>query len=468
MEDKQNRFSPFLRGLLTGAGFGLVCMSCFFLGMRFSTSRQVAASVLDDPLTTDKVRYLEQLVEDNYLYDTKESDLSEGIFAGLLYGLGDPYSAYYTAEDYQAELELDEGAYVGLGIVFYKSEEGQGIIDEVYKGSPAEDAGLQVDDEIWQVNGKDVITMEADDIVSEIRGSEKAELVIHRPSTGEELELTIELRAVELSSVETQMLEDGVGYLRILQFTNQTPSQFEAGMNSLRDEGMTKLIVDLRGNPGGLLNSVCDVLRQVLPEGLIVYMEDKYGRQDTFSCDGTKELDLPMAVLINGMSASAAEIFAGAVQDYGKGTIVGTKSYGKGVVQSIISLVDGSAVKLTTAQYFTPKGNIIQDKGVTPDVVVKVGPDDDAAAFPDKDTQLAEALRVLGSKGEEAEEKAEEGKEEVAEEKTEEETEETEEETEEEAEEETEAEEEEETKDSEKKENTPKKKDREIKKKQTN
>ena len=421
MEDKQNKFSPFLRGLLTGTGFGLVCMLCFFMGMRFSSSRQVSASVLDDPLTTDKIRYLEQLVDDNYLYDSNESDLAEGLFTGLIYGLGDPYSSYYTAEEYKAQSEMDEGSYVGLGILFYKAEEGQGIIEEVYEGSPAEEAGLLAGDEIWEVNGKDIVPMESGEIVSEIRGSEKAVIKILRPSTGEELEMTIELKAVELTSVETQMLDDGVGYLRILQFTNQTSSQFEAGMKALREEGMTKLVVDLRGNPGGLLNAVCDVLRQVLPEGLIVYMEDKYGRQDTFSCDGTKELDLPMAVLINGMSASAAEIFAGAVQDYGKGTIVGTQSYGKGVVQSVISLVDGSALRLTTAQYFTPKGNVIQDKGVTPDVVVKVGEEDDADAFPDKDTQLAEALRVLGVKGEEEEvegeaEEQEEAEAEVAEE----------------------------------------------------
>ena len=205
------------------------------------------------------------------------------------------------------------------------------------------------------------------------------------------------LSDVELPTVSYEMLEDSIGYLRITEFTMVTPQQFEDAYKDLQEKGMEKLIVDLRDNPGGVLSSVCDVLRQILPEGLIVYTEDKYGEKQEMKCDGDTPIDIPLAVLVNENSASASEIFAGAVKDYEIGTIVGTTTYGKGIVQSIRQLSDGSAVKLTTAKYFTPKGNDIHKVGITPDVEEKL----DASLLNrtdythDEDNQLQAAIEAV-------------------------------------------------------------------------
>ena len=222
-------------------------------------------------------------------------------------------------------------------------------------------------------------------------------LTVYHQEADEPEEITVTLSDVELPTVSYEMLEDSIGYLRITEFTMVTPQQFEDAYKDLQAKGMEKLIVDLRDNPGGVLSSVCDVLRQILPEGLIVYTEDKYGEKQEMKCDGDTPIDIPLAVLVNENSASASEIFAGAVKDYEIGTIVGTTTYGKGIVQSIRQLSDGSAVKLTTAKYFTPKGNDIHKVGITPDVEVKL----DASLLNrtdythDEDNQLQAAIEAV-------------------------------------------------------------------------
>ena len=230
-----------------------------------------------------------------------------------------------------------------------------------------------------------------------IRESDKDSVTLTIQRDEETKEIKVEIRDVEIQTVSHEMLDDETGYIRISEFSEVTSNQYKKAFEDLQDKGMKKLVVDLRDNPGGLLTAVCDVLRQILPEGLIVYTEDKNGKKEEEKCDGKSELAMPLAVLVNGGSASASEIFAGAVKDYGIGTIVGTTTYGKGVVQTIQPLSDGSAVKITIAKYFTPKGNDINKKGIAPDVEAELSEDstDWTELTHEEDTQLQAALKEI-------------------------------------------------------------------------
>lgn len=350
--------------------------------------------------TLQKLAYLERLIDVNYLEESEEEELSEGLYTGLVYGLGDLYSNYYTADQYESQSSSTEGVYVGVGLVLQKNPEGGAMVVTVYEGGPGEAAGVEEGDIISAIDGVDVTEYEVADMVEMIKTAETGSvmLTLHRPDVEEPLELQVEITDVELPSVFHEMLEDGTGYLRITEFKGVTYEQYQTAMEDLRANGMERLVVDLRDNPGGLLTSVCDILREILPEGLIVYTEDKYGNRQEYECDGEHPLELPLAVLVNESSASASEIFAGAVQDYGIGTIVGTDTYGKGVVQAVYPLNDGSAVKLTVSKYYTPGGNSIHGEGIHPDVEVRLDSEllgKEEISY-EEDNQLQEALKTFG------------------------------------------------------------------------
>ena len=349
--------------------------------------------------TVQKLNYLEELIDEEYLDEKDESSLREGLYAGLLSGLQDPYSTYYTAEQYKELNTSNEGSYVGIGAVLQKDNDGGATVVQLYEGGPGEQAGLKTGDVIKAIDGTDVTEKETSDIASMVRDSEKdsVTLTIQRENEEKTQDIKVEIRDVEIQTVSHEMLSGDTGYIRISEFSEVTSDQYKKAFADLKSQGMKKLVVDLRDNPGGLLNTVCDILRQILPEGLIVYTEDKNGKREEETCDGKNELTMPLAVLVNGNSASASEIFAGAVKDYGIGTIVGTTTYGKGVVQTIQPLTDGSAVKITIAKYFTPKGNDINKKGITPDVEAELSGDitDWAELTHEEDTQLQTALKEL-------------------------------------------------------------------------
>lgn len=385
------------KGVIAGAlGMALVGVG-FFIGNNLAARLQ--GNVLSDPGNVQKLEYLEKLIDENYLGEKKEEDLAEGLYIGLIYGLGDPYSVYYTAEDYEEENSSTEGVYEGIGILMQKNTEGGVKVVECYEGGPGEQAGLKEGDIISAVDGTDITEMETSQVSEMIKNSESGQVVltVHREEVEDPLEITVEIRDVELPSVFHEMLNDETGYIRITEFKGVTYEQYMTAFSDLSDQGMEKLVVDLRDNPGGLLSSVCDILNEILPEGLIVYTEDKYGNRTEEKSDGENSLDMPLAVLVNENSASASEIFAGAVQDYGIGTIVGTNTYGKGVVQSIYPLSDGSAVKLTVANYYTPNGNNINEVGIQPDVEVAVAPEllNKDEISHEEDNQLQAALKTL-------------------------------------------------------------------------
>lgn len=384
-----------------GAVAGALVVTCIGTGAFAGTGLAAKGTALGDRKCTSKLAYLEELIDRYYLGDKDEEKLQEGLYAGLLYGLDDPYSRYYTAEEYDSENSSNEGSYVGIGILMEKNKEGGVKIVECYEGGPGEKAGLEEGDIISAIDGEDITEDEVSDVADIVRNSDKDSVVltVHREGAEDAMEITVPVTDVELPSVFHEMLDSKIGYIRITQFTGVTGEQYQEAFDDLQKQGMEKMIVDLRDNPGGLLDSVCDVLRKILPEGLVVYTEDKDGNREEEKCDGKNELRIPLAVLVNESSASASEIFAGAVQDYGIGTIVGTTTYGKGVVQSIRQLSDGSAIKLTVANYYTPKGNNINKTGIKPDIEVSLdtsllNKNKDEITH-DEDNQLQEAIKAV-------------------------------------------------------------------------
>ena len=388
------KHKEYAKGILTG-----VLITALAAGGLQAAHQKMSSSVLADSATVEKVEYLEKLIDQEYLGDIDKSDLAEGIYAGLLYGLGDVYSRYYTAEEYAQETASTDGSYVGIGVSIQKNKNGGVQIAECYEGGSGKKAGLISGDVITAIDDTDVTDMELSEVVRLIRQNEGRNIVLTVQRENEEspLSITVEVTNVELPAVFSEMLDEETGYIQITQFTGVAPQQYKEAFADLKEQGMEKLIVDLRDNPGGLLTSVCDILREILPKGRIVYTEDKYGNREEETCDGEKELDMPLAVLVNESSASASEIFAGAVQDYGIGKIVGTTTYGKGVVQELRPLNDGSAVKLTISDYYTPNGNSINKVGIKPDIEVKLAAEllNKTDITHEEDNQLQEARKVL-------------------------------------------------------------------------
>ena len=387
----------FKKGIAIGVASTLVVTGTVFAS--YQKMLFPKGNALSDVKTVQKLNYLEELIDKEYLDEKDESSLREGLYAGLLAGLKDPYSTYYTAEQYKELNTSNEGSYVGIGAVLQKDDAGGAKIIQLYEGGPGEQVGLKKGDVIKAVDGTDVTDKETSDIASMVRDSEKDSvmLTIQRENEEKTRDVKVEIRDVEIQTVSHEMLSEDTGYIRISEFSEVTSDQYKKAFADLKDQGMKKLVVDLRDNPGGLLTAVCGVLRQILPEGLIVYTEDKNGKREEETCDGKNKLDMPLAVLVNGNSASASEIFSGAMQDSGKAKLVGTTTFGKGIVQSVIPLSDGTAVKLTVAKYFTPNGNDIHKKGITPDYEVELPDGQTSAVNIDRadDTQLQKAQEVI-------------------------------------------------------------------------
>lgn len=331
---------------------------------------------VDDEAFLKKANKLKSLIDLYYWEDTEESDLYEGMYQGMLWSLGDPYSCYYTKEDYAALMEEMEGTYCGIGALVSQNASTKVItIVRPFVNGPAYKAGMLPGDILTKIDGEDVSAWDIDLAVKYMKGEQGTvvDVEVWRSSIGEYVELPITRDLVEVETVTYEMLDDSIGYIYVMQFDEITTEQFETALNELQAQGMQGLVVDIRDNGGGLLTTVCDMLDLFLEkEDLIVYTLDKYNtKEEIYAHEGSIDR-IPMAVLVNGYSASASEVFSGALQDYGLATIVGTQSFGKGIVQSVIPLTDGSAVKLTVSTYYTPAGRNIHGTGITPDVVVEL------------------------------------------------------------------------------------------------
>lgn len=382
----------FLKGALCGALVMLLAVSFVSCRPGFPGSGRTKAVSSE---TESKLKEMEALIEDEYFGEVEEDSLQTGIYAGYVAGLGDPYSVYYDEEATRALRESTSGEYDGIGaIMSLASDTGIITIAQVYKGSPAEEAGLKDGDVLHKVDGQEVAGRDLADVVGDIKGKRGTEvdLTVLRGDDAREITVTATRDTVEYPTVESEMLADQIGYIRVLEFDSVTYDQYMNAFEELMAQGMQRLIVDLRGNPGGGLQTVCDILDEILPEGLIVQTEDKNGSRREIESDGERQIDMPLVVLVNESSASASEIFAGAVQDYGIGKIVGATTYGKGVVQEIFELKDGTCVKLTVSEYFTPKGRSINKTGIEPDVKVEYEADE---SDPEADNQLDAAVEAV-------------------------------------------------------------------------
>lgn len=397
----ENRFpgaGRFSAGVLTGV-LAAVLIMCSVWGVRQVisnirggdyTSENVSESDVDD-----KLDLISSLIEDYYLYedDIDKEDLIDGIYSGYAGALGDPYTEYYDEEETEALYESTSGEFSGIGATMSQSlDSGEITISNVYEDSPADKAGMKSGDIIYKVDGRSVSGQDLETVVSWIKGERGTDVVIHVLRKGEELELTATRDIIEVQTVSHEMKDGQIGYILISEFDSVTYDQFVAALDYLESQGMQGLVIDLRGNPGGNLTTVTDMLKLLLPEGTIVSTKDKYGNTEEITCDGKHEFTKPLAVLVNQYSASAAEIFSGAIQDYGTGTIVGMTTYGKGVVQQLMDLGDGTCLKVTIAEYYTPSGRSINGTGVTPDVEVEYEYDENN---PEADNQLDKALEVV-------------------------------------------------------------------------
>lgn len=354
--------------------------------------------------TRSKLNQLAEVIDELYYKDVDSQQIADGLYHGLLASLGDPYSEYYNPEEYQEVIETTSGSYCGIGAAVRQAKDStDAVVRQVYPNSPAQEIGLMEGDVILEVDGIPAEGEELTALTRRIKGPEgsSVHLKISRltgDGTKEEiLEFQVERREVQVLTVESSVLKGQIGYLGITEFAETTAEQFSQALEELNSQGIVALIVDLRGNPGGTLDGVCDVLDQVLPEGLIVYTEDKYGNRNEYRSSEDTCLKLPLAVLINENSASAAEIFAGAVKDHGYGTLIGKKTFGKGIVQRIVPLKDGSALKVTTASYYTPAGNNIHGVGITPDIECEYeySGGDREAYDPLYDSQISKAYEIL-------------------------------------------------------------------------
>lgn len=402
----------FLGGIVTGVLAAALLLSGVFMGRSAwnlyqasrtqetsSQSTEENESSIANPETMNKLKLLEDTIGKYYLEGVDEQTLEKGVYDGLVEALGDPYSVYYSAEELQEMRNKTEGIYYGIGAyIGIDADTSLPRLTGIIEGTPAQESGLRTGDLLYKVDGEEVQGLELTQVVSKVKGEEgtTVHLTIIREGESDYLEIDVVRRKVESPTVNQKMLENDIGYIQITEFDTVTLDQFTEALAVCRGSGMKGLILDLRGNPGGNLNTVCDIARELLPKGLIVYTEDKNGKRSEYTCDGTNQIKVPLVVLVDRGSASASEILAGAIKDYGIGTLVGTTTFGKGIVQRIISFSDGSAVKLTVSYYYTPNGNNIHKIGISPDVEEKF--DGEAYYNDNVDNQLNKAIEIMNEK----------------------------------------------------------------------
>ena len=385
----------FGKGIIVGV---LVTVLVFVIGGLVAFSMLGKNTNLFSKATRTKLMMINQLLDKYYYDDIDDSDKIEGLYKGLVESANDPYTVYYTKDEFEDFQISTTGNYAGIGAVLQKNlTTGTVIINKVYEGSPAEKAGLRKDDEILYADDNDATKYDLDEFVEFIRGEAGTDVTIKYVRNGNEKTTVVTRDTITIPSVSYEMLDGNIGYIEITEFANNTETEFMNAINDLKSQGMEAVIFDLRSNGGGLVDTATAMLDDILPAGTTVYTVDKKGNRTDYSSDQENQLKIPTVVLISGYTASASEIFTGAVRDFTWGTIIGTKTYGKGVVQITVPLSDGSAVKVTTETYYTPKGDEIQGKGIEPDIELEyefLGGEEDEYSL-DLDNQVQKAVEVL-------------------------------------------------------------------------
>lgn len=416
--------NKFMTGVITGAACALIAATLMFVVYFASLpaneaeasdsktlTKVTSAPVAETPeaeekgvfsVTNDtmlkKLEYIKQMINNYSLYGASEEDMLDGMYRGLLWSIDDAYSAYYTVDEMNALMESSSGYYCGIGVMVSQNVY-TGIITVVkpFKDGPAYNAGMRKEDILIKVEDEEVTGVDLNEVVAKIKGEEGTKVNVTVLRGEEEISMDVTRAWIEVPTIEHEMLDDKIGYISVSEFDEVTVEQFSNAVASLEKQKMKGLVIDLRDNPGGLVDSAVAMLDRILPKGLVVYTEDKNGHREEEYAKDKIELKVPLVLLLNQNSASATEIFAGAVQDFGKGKVVGTQSYGKGIVQIVAYVNDGSGIKFTVSQYFTPKGNAVHEVGITPDVEVEL--DEELKTLSEipkeKDNQLQEAIKVL-------------------------------------------------------------------------
>lgn len=412
MEEKRTSDGRYLSGFLTGVlGTLIVVLLALIIvvmifGNDFISKNRVGTVSVDENkeleesmgYITEKVGYLAGFISTYYLDEVKTEDIVEGIYKGIFESIGDPYSEYYTKEEYKEIMESTSGEFVGIGVSLIYKDEKDIVVTGFLEGSNAKKAGMEIDDIIIKVDDKDITNVDFDNAVSMIKGDEGTDVKIgvKRMVDGKakEFDFMITRAVVSDISVYSNMEDNNIGYIYITGFDGNTPQQFEKHLKELQTQGMKGLVLDIRYNGGGMLDSVQAIADAIMDKGVLLTMKDKSGTtKRVVETEDGKLTDVPVVVLVNEYSASASEVLAGAIKDRNVGEIIGVTTFGKGIVQTIIPLNDGSAIKITTERYYTPSGDYIHEKGITPDYVVEV---DEEKAKEGIDNQLEKAKEVLG------------------------------------------------------------------------
>lgn len=382
-----------------GFGAALVLMAVVYFGGQFLAQMNIALPF--GMSTMAKIRQIEKTLDTYYVEDYDKELAEELMYTGLAAGVGDPYTYYLSADSLAEQMEKNSGHFVGIGVEIYAGDDGYIVVSSVTPGGPAEAAGILAEDKITEVDGESITGKTAADVSTLVKGEAGTDvtLTIFRESTGEVLEKTVTRQDIQVKTVSWRMMDDNIGYIAITNFRENTYSQFKEALDMLEAEGMEKLVLDLRNNTGGLVKSAHEIGEELLPEGIMVYTMDKDGNREDTLCDDVYN-DVPLVVLVNGNSASAAEILAGAIQDTGRGQLIGTTTFGKGLVQRLFTLPDGSGLNVTIQKYYTPNGTSIHGVGITPDYEVEL-PEEYAQQTnipAEADTQLQKAVEVLSEK----------------------------------------------------------------------
>ena len=378
-----NNKKSFFTGVISGM-IALFVINSFATNITLIYKKFVAKELTQK----QKIEEIQSVVDKYYVNEYDENLMEETMYKGMIASLKDPYSYYMTKQELTDFLEDTEGNYVGIGIMVNLTEDEKILINKVFENSPAEESGLKINDKITKVENKEVSLENYQDVVSDIKGEEgsKVKLTVYRESENKTFDTEVTRKSIDVPTVEHKTLEDNIGYISISQFDRVTSQQFKEAFDSLNSSN--GLIIDLRNNPGGLLTTVNEITDMLVPEGTITYIEDKNGNRDYHSSDANY-YNKPLVILVNGNSASASEVLSGAVKDFGVGKLVGETTYGKGVVQNMYKLSDGSGVKVTIAKYYTPSGVCIDGTGIEPDYKV-TNPKDNS-----QDLQLEKAIEVI-------------------------------------------------------------------------
>lgn len=385
---KKKKLNKFILGIILG-----ICFSTVVFGFVFLCTKSTDKGIISD-YTEKKLKLLKGVVDSKFLYNTDKTNMEEGLLKGYISGLGDMYTQYYTKDETAEFLADTNGVFYGIGATFEQAQKGGEIkAVSILDNTPAKEAGVMSGDILVKVDGKDITGQDLDKVVAKVRGEADTKVKITVIRDGKTHDFEIKRAKINVPTVAHKIIDGNIGYIVVSQFAQDTENQFKAALDDVKAKNVKGVVIDLRDNPGGIVDTCVSMLDEILPKGMVVYMQDKNKKREEYFAKDDKKIEVPFVVLTNENSASASEIFAGAIKDTKAGTIIGSKTYGKGVVQELLKLTDGSCIKITTYEYFTPKGNSINKKGITPDIEVT-----DSDANDNNDVVLNKALQVIKGK----------------------------------------------------------------------